>query len=151
MLGGLKGPLSPPQELEVGGCRPPYLLVVHICINLLLVTGQSTCTYSWLSLHCSIACWSPKILTCPGHGHWGLVPSIQSSWLTLESPRGLAAAWQRSLLLSQPQFCCQFSSTNKAHWTLARSCWPSARSWRMSSRGICSCEPGPSWRNSLNS
>ena len=27
MSGGPKGPLSPPQELEVGGRRPPYLLV----------------------------------------------------------------------------------------------------------------------------
>ena len=27
MSGGLKGPLSPPQELEVGGRRPLYLLV----------------------------------------------------------------------------------------------------------------------------
>ena len=31
MSGGLKGPQSPPQELEVGGRRPPYLLV-HIYI-----------------------------------------------------------------------------------------------------------------------
>ena len=35
MSGGLKGPLSPLQELEVGGCRPPYLLVCHIaCVML---------------------------------------------------------------------------------------------------------------------
>ena len=30
MTGGPKGPLSPPQELEVGGHRPPYLLVLNI-------------------------------------------------------------------------------------------------------------------------
>ena len=30
MAGGLKGSLSPLQELEVGGCRPPYLVVVII-------------------------------------------------------------------------------------------------------------------------
>ena len=30
MSGGPKGPLSPPQELEVGNRRPPYLLVKYI-------------------------------------------------------------------------------------------------------------------------
>ena len=30
MSGGPKGPLSPPQELEVGGHRTPYLLVCYI-------------------------------------------------------------------------------------------------------------------------
>ena len=30
MSGGLKGPLSPPQELEVGGRRPPYLLIYYM-------------------------------------------------------------------------------------------------------------------------
>ena len=30
MSRGPKGPLSPPQELEVGGRSPPYLLVVNI-------------------------------------------------------------------------------------------------------------------------
>ena len=29
MSGGLKGPLSPLQELEVGGHRPPYLLIYN--------------------------------------------------------------------------------------------------------------------------
>ena len=30
MSGGLKGPVSPLQELKVGGRRPPYLLVFYI-------------------------------------------------------------------------------------------------------------------------
>ena len=34
MSGGLKGPLSPPQELEVGCRRPPYLLVNNIWTNI---------------------------------------------------------------------------------------------------------------------
>ena len=33
MIGGPKGAPSHPQELEVGGCRPPYLLVLHTNIR----------------------------------------------------------------------------------------------------------------------
>ena len=32
MSGGLKGPLSRLQELEVGGSRPPYLLVMQCLV-----------------------------------------------------------------------------------------------------------------------
>ena len=42
MSGGPKGPLSPPQELEVGGRRPPYLLVTHTTVvqSLLLLCNN---------------------------------------------------------------------------------------------------------------
>ena len=43
LSGGLKGSPSPPQELEVGGRRPLYLLVFYICLRLLTILCHVLC------------------------------------------------------------------------------------------------------------
>ena len=59
MSGGPKGPLCPPQELEVGGRRPPYLLVHHIyLVEIHQVTRLATKgkeeLYTTAALHYSV-------------------------------------------------------------------------------------------------
>ena len=51
MSGGPNGNLSRPQELEVGGCRPPYLLLLNTQIHNTQIHTYSIHKYIKTQLH----------------------------------------------------------------------------------------------------
>ena len=72
MSGGPKSPLSPPQELEVGGRRPPYLLVHYMSqCSALCVSVQCTVCLSALYCvsQCNALCDSVQCTACPSAIH----------------------------------------------------------------------------------
>ena len=78
MSGGLKGPLSPPQELEVGGRRPPYLLVLHI--PLCVVSVWQVLLVWWQNMELTFCSKNAKkLLFKPPY--WG---TSKNQWLDLK-------------------------------------------------------------------
>ena len=84
MSGGPKGPLSPPKELEVGGHRPPYLLVLIYLLpmwNLSMYQKMCVSCIIWfvLSALCLVSCilYYAFSLHCTPKGHslWGTMLS----------------------------------------------------------------------------